>query len=144
MYDIAIALSLIINFILYEAFGLLSGGMISAGYLSLYFEQPLRIVFTLLLAIMVCLIIRLLSKHVILYGRRRFMLILLMGLIFGWLLERFLLGIALIPQDIRIIGHLIPGLIANDMYKQGIPKTLLTVLLSAALVRLVLMVVSGL
>ncbi|MCI5956310.1 MAG: poly-gamma-glutamate biosynthesis protein PgsC [Clostridiales bacterium] len=144
MYDVAISLSVLFSFGLYEAFGLLTGGMVSAGYLCLFFEQPLRIATTLLLAVLVYAFTRLVSRVVILYGRRRFMLVIVLSLILGWVIERFLLGIALIPQDIRIIGHVVPGLIANDMYKQGVGRTLLGVLTSAAIVRLVLMVVSAL
>ena len=144
MYDVAISLSVLFSFGLYEAFGLLTGGMVSAGYLCLFFEQPLRIATTLLLAVLVYALTRLVSRVVILYGRRRFMLVIVLSLILGWVIEQFLLGIALIPQDIRIIGHVVPGLIANDMYKQGVGRTLLGVLTSAAIVRLVLMVVSAL
>ena len=90
------------------------------------------------------LLTRLISRFVIVYGRRRFMLTLVLGLVFGWLVEKFLLGLAIIPQDIRIIGHVVPGLIANDMYKQGIFRTLLAVMLSGALLRVLLMVVSAL
>ena len=142
MYDVAIALSVLLSFGLYEAFGLLSGGMVSAGYLCLFLEQPLRIVTTLLLAVLVYVLTRLVSRFVILYGRRRFMLTIVLSLIFAWVIEQFLLGIALIPQDIRIIGHVVPGLIANDMYKQGVPRTLMGVVLSAGLVRLLIMAVS--
>lgn len=144
MYDVAIALSVLLSFGIYEAFGLMCGGMVSAGYLCLFLEQPLRIATTLLLSTLVYLLTRMLSCVVILYGRRRFMIMIVMSLILGWLIEQFLLGISLIPQDIRIIGHVVPGLIANDMYKQGIMRTLLGVLLSAALIRLLLLVVSGL
>lgn len=144
MYDIAISLSVLLSFGLYEAFGLLSGGMVSAGYLCLFFEQPLRIATTLALSVLVYLAVRLISRFVIVYGRRRFMLVIVLSLILGWVIERFLLGIALIPQDIRIIGHVVPGLIANDMYKQGVWRTLLGVMTSAAVVRLLLMVVSAL
>lgn len=144
MYDVAIALSVLLSFALYEGFGLLTGGMVSAGYLCLYLEQPLRIVSTLLLALLVYLLTRLISRFVIVYGRRRFMLTLVLGLVFGWLVEKFLLGLAVIPQDIRIIGHVVPGLIANDMYKQGIFRTLLAVMLSGALLRVLLMAVSAL
>lgn len=144
MYDVAIALSVLFSFGIYEAFGLMCGGMVSAGYLCLFLEQPLRIATTLLLSTLVYLLTRMLSCVVILYGRRRFMIMIVMSLILGWLIEQFLLGISLIPQDIRIIGHVVPGLIANDMYKQGIMRTLLGVLLSAALIRLLLLVVSGL
>ena len=144
MYDVAIALSVLLSFGLYEAFGLLSGGMVSAGYLCLFLEQPLRIVTTLLLAVIVYLLTRLVSRFVILYGRRRFMLTIVLSLIFAWVIEQFLLGIALILQDIRIIGHVVPGLIANDMYKQGVWRTMFGVLLVAAFARLLLMLVTGL
>ncbi len=144
MYDISIGLSVVISFILYETFGLLTGGMVSAGYLAMFFEQPFRIVATLVLAILIYLITRLISRRVILYGRRRFMLMILFGLVLGWLIEKLMIGLHVIPQDIRIIGHVVAGLIANDMYKQGILRVLLTVLLSAALVRLLLMLVTAL
>ena len=72
------------------------------------------------------------------------MVTILLSLIFAWIIEQALLRMALIPQDIRIIGHVVPGLIANDMYKQGVFKTLLGVLTSAAIVRLLVMVVVAL
>lgn len=144
MYDIAISISVVLSFVLYEAFGLLTGGMVSAGYLCLYLEQPLRIATTLFLAVIVYLLTQLISRHVILYGRRRFMLTIVLSLIFAWVIEQFLLTLALIPQDIRIIGHVVPGLIANDMVKQGVPRTLLGVLVLAGLTRLLVMVVTGL
>jgi len=72
------------------------------------------------------------------------MVTMLLSLIFAWIIEQALLRMALIPQDIRIIGHVVPGLIANDMYKQGVFKTLLGVLTSAAIVRLLVMVVVAL
>ena len=140
MYDIAVALSVVLSFGLYEGFGLLTGGMVSAGYLCLFLEEPLRIVTTLLLAVIVHGLVLLISRATILYSRRRFML----SLIFAWIIEQALLRMALIPQDIRIIGHVVPGLIANDMYKQGVFKTLLGVLTSAAIVRLLVMVVVAL
>ena len=72
------------------------------------------------------------------------MVTMLLSLVFAWFIEQALLRMALIPQDIRIIGHVVPGLIANDMYKQGVFKTLLGVLTSAAIVRLLVMVVVAL
>ena len=72
------------------------------------------------------------------------MVTMLLSLIFAWIIEQALLRMALIPQDIRIIGHVVPGLIANDMYKQRVFKTLLGVLTSAAIVRLLVMVVVAL
>ena len=73
MYDIAVALSVVLSFGLYEGFGLLTGGMVSAGYLCLFLEEPLRIVTTLLLAVIVHGLVLLISRATILYSRRRFM-----------------------------------------------------------------------
>ena len=142
MYDAAIALSVLLSLGLYEVFGLMTGGMVSAGYLCLFFEQPLRIVITLALAILVYAITQLISRFVILYSKRRFMMVIVLSLIFGWIIEQFVMKTALIPQDARIIGHVVPGLIANDMYKQGVLRTLLGVVLSAAVVRAIIMAVS--
>ena len=36
--------------------------------------------------------------------------------------------------DMRIIGYIVPGLIANDMLKQGVFKTLAAVLLLSAVI----------
>ena len=69
-------------------------------------------------------------------------MVIVLSLIFGWIIEQFVMKTALIPQDARIIGHVVPGLIANDMYKQGVLRTLLGVVLSAAVVRAIIMAVS--
>jgi poly-gamma-glutamate biosynthesis protein PgsC/CapC len=138
MHDVAIALSVIISFLFYEGLGLLTGGMISAGYLALFLNQPLRILSTLILSIIVCISVRLISARTILYNRRRFMLVILIGLLLGWLTDRLLIQLVIIPQDLRIIGYVVPGLIANDMYRQGIPRTLFGIVLSCALIWLIL------
>ena len=38
--------------------------------------------------------------------------------------------------DLRVIGYIIPGLIANDMEKQGIIRTSLALIIVTALVKL--------
>jgi len=96
---------------------------------------------TLLQSVIVCLFIRWLSGRVLLYNRRRFMLAILLSLALGWAADRFVLRLLPLAQDLRAIGHIVPGLIANDMFRQGIPRTLLSVLLGAALVRLALLAV---
>ena len=141
MAEAAVALSVALSFAMYEGLGLLSGGMVSPGYLALFLEQPLRVLSTLLQSVIVCLFIRWLSGRVLLYNRRRFMLAILLSLALGWAADRFVLRLLPLAQDLRAIGHIVPGLIANDMFRQGVPRTLLSVLLGAALVRLALLAV---
>lgn len=82
------------------------------------------------------------QRFLILYGRRRFMAAVLMSLAGTWIFEQFFFYANAINQDIRIIGYIIPGLIANDMIKQGLAKTIAMVLLVAILVRFIIMLVA--
>lgn len=138
MLRVAVVLSIVLGFAESEFLGILSGGLVSAGYLAYYFATPLRVVSTLMLSVAVCLCVRALGHCIILYGRRRFVLTVLLSILFSQILESLLVYTASIGQDLRIIGYLVPGLIANDMEKQGIFRTLLMVVLTTGLIWLVL------
>ena len=120
MLHSAVALSIILGFVSIEFLGLLPGGIVSAGYLAFFFEQPYRVVSTLLLAIATCYAVKLLQNFLIIYGRRRFMLTVLLSIILSAVIENNFIYVSGISQDFRIIGYIIPGLIANDMQKQGV------------------------
>lgn len=139
MQQAAIGLSVILGFLSTELIGLHTGGLISAGYLAFFLQQPLRIGSTLLLAVAICLVVRLVSRFVIVYGSRRFMLAVLMSLVGTWLIDRGLFWLNAIPQDMRVVGYIIPGLIANDMLRQGVVKTLVMVALISLAIRMILM-----
>ncbi|HHT15144.1 MAG: poly-gamma-glutamate biosynthesis protein PgsC/CapC [Christensenellales bacterium] len=137
MLQYSIGLSVILSLLSTELLGLYSGGMISAGYLAFYLEQPLRIATTLLVSLCIYVLTSFLSRFVILTSRRRFSLSIILGLLLGTFVNRFVFMLG-VPQDLRLIGSLIPSLIANDMHKQGWFKTILALLLNTLLVRLVL------
>lgn len=138
MLQQAIGLSIILGFLSTELLGIFTGGLISAGYLAFYIEQPYRILSTVGLSLVVYGITLLVGKLVILYGRRRFMLTVIAGILLGWLYESMSYYFSGISQDLRIIGYIIPGLLANDMCKQGIWRTILMVLVCALLIRLIM------
>lgn len=140
MLQQAIGLSIILGFLSTELLGIFTGGLISAGYLAFYIEQPYRILSTIVLALVVYGITLLVGKVAILYGRRRFMLTVVLGILLGWLYESMSYYFSGISQDLRIIGYIIPGLLANDMCKQGIWRTILMVLVCALLIRLIITV----
>lgn len=148
MLQESIGLSVVLGFLASEFLGISAGGLVSPGYLALFLEQPLRLASTLALALAIFLAVRLLDRFVIIYGRRRFMATILLGLLGTWLLERALFASATMGADLpfgadlRAVGYIIPGLIANDMLRQGILKTVALTLLCAVLVRLVLMLVA--
>ncbi len=137
MLQTSVVLSILFSFISTEFLGILSGGIVSAGYLAFHFTQPYRILSTLLLSVITCLVVKLLQHRIILFGRRRFMLTVLLSIFFAQVMEYSFVFLVDVPLDMRIIGYIIPGLIANDMEKQGIVKTLMMVLITAGLIWLV-------
>ena len=131
-----VALSVILSFLVTELTGLLTGGMVSAGYLAFYFSEPMRILSTFLLSALIALILRLSREFLILYGRRRFMLSILLSILFVYALKKTYFILSPLSLDLRVIGYIIPGLIANDMEKQGIIRTSLALIIVTALVKL--------
>ena len=131
-----VALSVILSFLVTELTGLLTGGMVSAGYLAFYFSEPMRILSTFLLSALIALILRLSREFLILYGRLRFMLSILLSILFVYALEKAYFIMSPLSLDLRVIGYIIPGLIANDMEKQGIIRTSLALIIVTALVKL--------
>jgi len=139
MLQESIGLSIILSFLAGEFLGISAGGLVSPGYLAFFLDQPLRLLSTMALAAAIFLGVRLMQRFMILHGRRRFMATVLMGLAGTWILEQLFFYANTMNQDIRIIGYIIPGLIANDMLRQGVLKTTLMTLLVAVLVRLIVM-----
>ena len=100
--------------------------------------SPARVVSTLAVSVVIYLVTLLLQKWIIIYGRRRFMVVVLLSVIFTWLVEQ-ITHTGAIGTDIRMVGFIIPGLIANDMLRQGVVKTLAGVTVVAVLIKLVML-----
>lgn len=94
------------------------GGLIVPGYMALYLDHPLRVLATLFVAIMALLAYRGLSRFLILFGRRRFVLMILLGAVLAqawfFLLPHVFLG----SPELRAIGWVIPGLLAGSLERQ--------------------------
>jgi poly-gamma-glutamate biosynthesis protein PgsC/CapC len=117
------------------------GGLIVAGYFALYLDRPLRVAATLTAALLALAIYKALSEHLILFGRRRFVLLLLLGAVVSqaWLL--LLPGIAGAPVELRVIGWVVPGILASSLARQRPLPTLASLAavstLTFAVVRLI-------
>ncbi len=144
MLEGAIGIGITVNLLLTEVFGLASAGLVVPGYLALYFAQPSRLVATAALALATWAVVRFgLARLVVLYGRRRFGVTVLVGFLLNMAMLRLLRTMPAEPVDLRAIGFIIPGLIANQALAQGVWPTLVLTALAAAIVRLVLFVVGG-
>ena len=79
----AIILSVLLSFASTEFLGLFTGGLITGGYLAFYLDQPLRLLVTYAAGTLGYLLITLLARYVMLFGRRRYMACLLAGMALG-------------------------------------------------------------
>lgn len=144
MLETAIGIGITVNLLLTEVFGLASAGLVVPGYLALYLWQPSRLAATALLALVTWAVVRFgLARLVVLYGRRRFGVTVLVGFLLNLLALRILRTMPVEPVDMRAIGFIIPGLIANQALVQGVWPTLVLTALAAAIVRLVLFLAGG-
>lgn len=134
----AIGLGIAIGFLCYELVGLTAGGIVVPGYIALYIDQPLRIILTIGIAILTYLVLLFLSDYLILYGKRRFLSMVLLSFIVKWLVDSYMLQLPVTGIELQSIGYIVPGLLANEMHRQGILPTLLMTGIVAILVRLVL------
>jgi gamma-polyglutamate biosynthesis protein CapC len=62
----------------------------------------------------------------------------LISFLVKWIVESFIFQFPVTNIEIQSIGYIIPGLLANEMKRQGIIATLLAMSIVAILVRLVL------
>ena len=144
MIEQAIGLGLVISLIFSETLGLAAGGMVVPGYVALEVHQPLRLVSTIAVSLLTLGTLKLISRYALVFGRRRIVIAVLVGFIYG-ALSRNLLAIRLAgtTMELQTIGYVIPGLIANWMDRQGITQTLCVMISTAVLVRLLLMLLNG-
>lgn len=120
-------IGLVVGFLFYEFVGISPGGVVAPAYLALFMYQPDRIFVTILLSLVVFIIIRYLSSHLILYGRRKFLMAILLSFFLKLLIESQIQAIPTLNFSIESIGYIIPGLIANEMGRQRVVPTLLSV-----------------
>lgn len=134
MYDKVVILGVLVSLLFSELTGL-SAGLVVPGYLALSLHTPLRLVSTLAVALLAALACRALSEVLILYGRRRFGVILLLSFALSAILGQ--IGPSFGLSD--VIGVLIPGIIAREFDRQGVRDTLLSLVATTAATALIAM-----
>jgi len=141
---LAIGIGLAVSVVLTELFGLASGGMVVPGYVALHLTKPLSLALTLAASFGAFAVVRALSSFIIVYGRRRTVLMILVGYVLGIAGNALIGGLPGVGgTDRAVIGYIIPGLIAIWLDRQGMVQTLCALCMAAVVVRLVLILVAG-
>lgn len=132
MYNQAILLGILISLLYTEVTGF-SAGLIIPGYLALSLHSPLRLLYTLAVAAVAVALCRLLARVVILYGRRRFAVLILLTCLLGVAVKT--LGLV----SVSAVGVILPGLIAREFDRQGFLTTLLSLAVTTGFTALCLL-----
>lgn len=136
-------LSLLLSLVFSELTGLSPGGIIVPFYFVLYLDDPVKLAATVVSALGAVALVKLLSRYAILYGRRRFAVYLLVGLVEKALFTYAYFGNSYMFTHLSLtIGYLVPGILGREMERQGIWKTLgalAVVVLAARLLQILLM-----
>lgn len=159
---ISIGLGLVVSLLFSELFGLAAGGLVVPGYIALHLTSPIDVGATLAAALLTFFLVRIAATFVIVYGRRRTALMILVGYATGVLMNAVLASVlesaaseAVVPADealrvaatsreaieAGVIGYIVPGLIAIWLDRQGVLPTLAALITSAVVVRLILILV---
>lgn len=163
LLSLSIGIGLVASLVFSEIFGIAAGGLVVPGYIALFLTRPLDVAATLTAALVTFFLVRLASTFVIVYGRRRTALMILVGYAVGALFTGGLdavlqsrldfvfpstadgLGAGIGLENVSrnaleagVIGYIVPGLIAIWLDRQGVLPTLSALITSAVVVRMVL------
>ena len=136
----AFGIGIALGFLFFEITGLTAGGIIVPGYIALYISQPMRIVITLMISLLTFGLVNFASQFLILFGRRRFLVMILVGFLLRTTFDSLQLYLPETGLDLQAIGYIIPGLIANEFYRQGVWKTVMSLTIVSILVYFLLLV----
>lgn len=144
LLPLSIGIGLAVSLIFSESFGIAAGGMVVPGYFALYMTRPVEALLTLAVGFATFGIVHALSAIVIVYGRRRTVLMILVAYLLGMGLRAAMPSIVGEGNEvIRVIGFIIPGLVAIWLDRQGVVETTSSLVTASVAVRLVLILLVG-
>lgn len=137
---LGLGVGLVASLGLAEVLSIAPGGYIVPGYIAVNLGHPGRVVATVGVAVLTLLIMKGVSRFVILFGMRRFVLFLLVGFSLGMAYAAVVAHGA--REPVEAIGFVVPGLIAQWMDRQGFMVTVGSMITVAVIARLVLLLVA--
>ncbi len=140
---LSLVIGVIVSLIYAERTGVIPAGLIVPGYLALVLDQVVFVSAIFLLSFLTFLAVdRVVGKLVILYGRRRFVAMLAVGILLKLAFDALYPTMPFEVYEFRGIGVIVPGLIANAIHRQGVPHTLISTLLLSGLTFLIVFAIA--
>ncbi|WP_096437500.1 poly-gamma-glutamate biosynthesis protein PgsC [Alteribacter populi] len=121
---IAIIVGILLSLIYVEKTGIMPAGLIVPGYIGLIFDQIMFVIVIAFISLVTYLLVtQVLGRITVLYGRRKFAAMLTVGVLLKMGFDYFYPIIPFEVYELRGIGVIVPGLIANTIHKQGVIPT---------------------
>jgi gamma-polyglutamate biosynthesis protein CapC len=140
---LSLVVGVVVSLVYAERTGVIPAGLVVPGYLALVLDQVIFLSAIFLLSFLTFLIVdRGIDRYVILYGRRRFVAMLSIGIMLKLVFDALYPAMPFEVYEFRGIGVIVPGLIANAIHRQGVPHTILSTLLLSGTTFLVVFGVS--
>ena len=140
-FYLAIVIGTVLSLIVDEVFGIQCGGYIVPGYLAMVCDDIACVLIVFALSLITYLIINyVLPKFMILFGKRKFAVYLIVSIILKLATEMLFPMIPFASVTFRGVGAITPSLLANSYSRQGIiytiPATLIVTYITFGLVNL--------
>ena len=140
-FYLAIVIGTVLSLIVDEIFGIQCGGYIVPGYLAMVCDDIACVLIVFALSLITYLIINyVLPKFMILFGKRKFAVSLIVSIILKLAAEMLFPMIPFASVTFRGVGAITPSLLANSYSRQGIiytiPATLIVTYITFGLVNL--------
>ena len=141
---VSIGIGLAVSLFLSEALGMAGAGLVVPGYLALHATDPVSIIITLASGFAAFGLVRGLGSTIIIFGRRRTILMILAGYLIGMAARYFFGGMmGTQAEEIPVIGFIVPGLIAIWLDRRGVIESLSALVTASVIVRLILILIYG-
>lgn len=140
-----IIFGIILSIIFYEITEISHGGLIVPAYIAFYINTPQRIIITIIAGILTFLIVKFISNHTIIYGRRKFALCIMISFMIRLILKYFNIYIVneyeIYILGGSVIGVIIPGIMAQEMDRHGIVRTVSSLMILSIFIKAVVEVI---
>lgn len=134
-FYVALALSVVVSLLIEEFIGVSTGGMIVPAVLASYIGHLDIIIYIFLLSLITYFLVdRVLSRFVMIYGKRKFTYMVLVAILLKLLGDQLYPLLPFASVAFRGVGIISPALLANTYSKQGISFTIPSAIVSTFIV----------
>lgn len=136
MNETIVILGIVLSIIFYEITEMSPGGLIVPGYFALFLNDPKRIIVTMIVAMFSVFFVRILDRYLILFGRRKFAIYIIVSFLIKLFLKKLDLNVLIGGE---VIGILIPAILAQDIDRNKIYRTIPSLIVLSIVIKSIYM-----